>query len=880
MYKKIGDYGIIGDMSTAALVGLDGSVDWLCMPRLDSPSVFAALLDSEKGGRFQIRPERYWDSRQSYVPETNVLLTEFRGPEGILRITDFMPPWSQANPEEHTIYRKVEALEGDIPCVCYLSPRPDYGRRSPRLEMDSANTVTIQGAPPLFFTSLARTALDSTDIHGSFPASPGTAHWFRLSTSRQPSRPGLSSLGEAALAETLGYWRHWSRLTETGRSLDPGPYKAMLERSSLVLKLLSHRRSGAIAAAATTSLPELVGGGRNWDYRYCWVRDASFTLQALFEMGHLSEIEGYLKWITGIVSRQGAPQLQIMYGLGGETELPEQTLDHLDGYKGSRPVRIGNAAASQRQMDIYGELMEAALLLSDYVGKIDPAMWPHLASICDHVAQRWEEPDYGIWEVRDGPRHFTYSKLMCWVALDRGLTIAKRYGFEAPSRHWKAARQKIREQLLEKGWSEARQSFVQSFGSTDLDASSLLIPATGFLPYDDPRVLATLEAIEAELGHEGLLLRYLSEDGIEGGEGRFLFCTFWLIDNLVAQGRLSEAELLIARIEKCANHLGLFAEEYDPYWDEPLGNFPQAFTHIGYINSVTRLLRAKARETKRPPGKGSSPPLGNLVLNQGPGLAVSSISAQEMARKLKETMNTLRGAFFDKEHHRVAYEEMRDSQLFHRLVELAQGLAHVNPMELSSRQEKLAFWINLYNVEVIHGVIALRIRDSVKETRGFFKKIRYRVGEMEFTPDDIEHGILRGNRRPPYSILRPFRGGDPRRRLCLPAPDPRIHFALVCASSSCPPIGVYTPEAVDDELDLAARTFINSGGVVVDKEGKEISLSRVFKWYAGDFGHGRGELLRFLARFVTDSEAREFLLREETGARVTFQPYDWRLNRY
>jgi len=667
VYRGIGDYGIVGDLRTVALVALDGSIDWLCLPHLDSPSVFGALLDDTKGGRFRVGPAGEHDATAAYLPETNVLRTRFRTRTGELELTDFMPVPFGGHEERETeqeLYRLLRATRGSVEVELLFDPRFDYARVRPALER----------GPRLLRASGAGTGLALACSRDLGEGAGGAARW-RLAAGetlelrlRSGSGEGLRCDGaEAAraLAETAGAWRSWLGRRETGRSVRLGHYQAMVDRSALALKLLSYEPAGTIAAAATTSLPEGIGGGRTWDYRYTWVRDAAFTLQALFSLGHLSETAGYLRWIERLLEGRGAGRLQIMYGLRGEEQLPEAELDHLDGYKGSRPVRVGNAAAGQRQHDIYGELLDAALRLSDYAGRVDVRLWPVLRGICDHAAAAWREPDHGIWEERGEPRHYVHSKVMCWVALDRGLEIARRYGFPAEFEAWEEAAAAIRADVLARGWSEAKGSFVRHYGTEELDASALLLPLLGFVPFDDPRARSTVEAVERELGAEGFLRRYTADDGLAGGEGSFLLCSFWLVDCLVGLGRLGEAELLLRRLEGTANHLGLFAEQYDREWREPLGNFPQAFTHIGYINSVTRLLAARRERRGEPAGAPPHPSwirrqlLPEILLNEGG--EGQARPPRELSAALKGAMTVLRGAFFDTPRSRVAYERMAGS---------------------------------------------------------------------------------------------------------------------------------------------------------------------------------------------------------------------------
>lgn len=881
MYKKISDYGIIGNLQTVALVGLDGSIDWMCLPFIDSPSVFGALLDDKKGGRFSIFPKNEWDSTAEYLEGTNILRTRFRTRGGVLQLTDFMPIAAEGNSQaKQELYRMLEVLEGEVAVRILFEPCFNYARSLPSLQLFENGIAATDGKETITLSFSGFQKKEDRASETAWTLRKGDKECLKLDYG--PGEPERVVVGKAEelLRDTEIYWQNWLKRSETGRAIDLGPYKNMVDRSALVLKLLSYEPTGAIAAAASTSLPEEIGGERNWDYRYTWVRDTSFTLQALFNLGHMAEMEGYLRWLKKLLSEYGADRLQIMYGLRGEEELPEEELTHLDGYKGSRPVRIGNSAASQRQLDIYGELLDAALKLSDYVGKIDEGLWPFLRDICDYAVDHWSDRDSGIWEVRGGSYQFVYSRVMCWVALNRGMIIAKRYGFAADLEKWESTAAAIKKQVIEKGWNEKKQAFVQHYETDALDASNLLIPILGFLPYDDHRVHLTLEATIRELGHNGFLYRYKGDDALSGKEGVFLLCTFWLIDNLIALERIDEAEQLLHRIENTANHLGLFSEEYDMVWKEPLGNFPQAFTHIGYINSVIALCRArgaKRRELEEEPSRKGGFFTYKILLNSGEPLA--DIPSAEVGGRLRSSMNILRGAFFDTPKGRVAYEKMRASDAYEEYLELSYTLKNMDIGSLKSREEKIAFWVNLYNVIVIHGVIELGIRDSVKEVFNFFRRIEYQVGELLFSPEDVEHGILRNNKRPPGALMRMFKKSDPRIKLAVDPIEPRIHFALVCASSSCPPIDIYTAEKLDEELDIAARTFLNAGGIAINRKKHRVSLSRIFKWYAGDFAAANADRIRFIARFMNEPADREFLLEHAEELKTAYQDYDWRLNR-
>lgn len=886
MYKKISDYGIIGDLHSIALVGLDGSIDWMCLPHIDSPSIFGALLDDKKGGRFSITPVDEWDSVAEYIPGTNILQTRFRTRTGVMQITDFMHVKASGREEfeeeGQQLYRLIEISEGEVKAAIVFDPQFDYARTATRLEENGDGIIAKGNNKTIALSSSRKINISDGTVHGDWSLSRGEKVWLNLRFGEGEPDKLDQEKAEKALKDTETYWKNWLNISETGRTIRLGPYKDMVERSALVLKLLYYEPTGTIAAAATTSLPEEIGGVRNWDYRYTWVRDTSFTLQALFNLGHLSETEGYIRWIEKLLSEHGAEKMQIMYGLRGEGDLPEEELNHLDGYKGSRPVRIGNSAAEQKQLDIYGELMDAVLKLSDYVGKIDAKIWPFLRDVCDYVVDHWRDKDSGIWEVRGGPYEFVYSKVMCWVALDRGMIIAKRYGFPADLKKWERTSDEIKDEVLKKGWNEKKKAFVQHYETDILDSSNLLIPILGFLPFSDPKVISTVEAIQREISHDGFLYRYIGDDGLSGEEGTFLLCTFWLINNLIALGKLDEAEVLIHQIEGIANHLGLFSEEYDVKWRESLGNFPQAVTHIGYINSVIVLQKAKQKDfepEKRTEARKSRVLLaGKIVLNDGEPR--QEIPPKEIATYLKNSMNVLRGAFFDTEKGRVAYESMQKSEAYAEYLELSYTLKSMDLSELKTPKEQIAFWVNLYNVIVIHGVVELGIRDSIKEVRNIFKRIQYRIGDMFFSPEDIEHGILRGNRRPPNSLFRVFGKDDKRLNFSVQDPDPRIHFSLVCASSSCPPIGFYTAEKLDQELTIAGKTFINGGGITVDRQSNRITLSRIFKWYAGDFGATQAERLIFIAHYLYSDKDRKFLLENAENVKVDYQDYDWRLNRY
>lgn len=595
LYKKIEEYGIIGNLETAALVGVDGSIDWLCTPHLESASVFAAILDCDKGGLFRIHPAQPFQSKQRYIEKTNVLQTVFRSSGGLLTLTDFMTPVYEVGGmtgKPRSLFRKIECTDGEIQVDVLFAPRFDYARVVPILERRQGGICARGGQQALFLYCRKKLTVDRQEVYSTFRMKKGEVVWMVLS---YDAFHGFSSdQCEDFLRRTIRFWHEWAHDCDEPTCIFQGPWHDLVVRSGLVLKLLTHPETGAIAAAPTTSLPEEIGGVRNWDYRYAWIRDSSFTAQALYDLGHKAEALEYFHWFHRICQTKKHPsEIQIMYGLHGDIDLTEEILGHLSGYKHSRPVRIGNGAAKQKQLDIYGELIEAFFETYRYEKGIPPDSWSLLCQITEYVCDVWNTPDYGIWEVRSEPKHFTHSKLMCWVAIDRAIRMAKYCGYDAPLKKWKKVRDEIKSAILKYGFNSKMNSFVQDFDSTYLDATSLLIPLMEFLPPDDPRVEGTIKAIRENLSHNGLIYRYNGEDGLPGGEGTFLLCTFWLVDVLALTGRRDEAEKLYHDVLQHASPLGLFAEEFDAVNKIHLGNFPQGFSHIGLINSALYIGKSK-----------------------------------------------------------------------------------------------------------------------------------------------------------------------------------------------------------------------------------------------------------------------------------------------
>jgi GH15 family glucan-1,4-alpha-glucosidase len=592
---RIEDYALIGDLQTAALVGRDGSIDWLCLPRFDSPACFAALLHDESAGRWLLAPASGGPAtRRAYRGDTLVLDTEWDTPDGTVRITDCMPVRGEAA----DVVRVVEGLSGAVPMRMDLRLRFDYGHVAPWVRRVGHQLAAVAGPDAAWLRT-------PVDLHGhdltttaEFTVRAGESVPFVL-THAPSHRPRPRPVEAAAAVEdTVDRWEEW-----ISRCSYRGPYADAVRRSLLTLKALTYAPTGGIVAAATTSLPEQLGGPRNWDYRYCWLRDATLTLQALLATGYVAEATAWRDWLLRAVA--GDPgDLQIMYGLDGTRRLPEYELDWLGGYEGSAPVRVGNAAAGQFQLDVWGEVLDGlhAARVAGVAG-LDAA-WDLQRAFLDFLEGHWRDPDEGLWEVRGGRRHFVHSKVMAWAGVDRGVQAVERFGLPGPADRWKALRQEIADEVLDRGFDAERGTFTQYYGSRGLDAALLLIPRVGFLPWDDPRVVGTVDAIVGELGQDGLLLRYRPEtdgvDGLPGGEGAFLACSFWLVDALVGMGRSAEARRRFEQLLDLRNDVGLLAEEYDVAARRQVGNVPQAFSHVGLVASAVDL--AGAAQSDPPPG--------------------------------------------------------------------------------------------------------------------------------------------------------------------------------------------------------------------------------------------------------------------------------------
>ena len=597
MSTPIEDYGIIGNTYTGALVSREGSIDWLCLPRFDLESVFAALLGGPEHGRWLITPaDRLVRLSRCYLGETGILETRFETPEGNARIVDFMA-LSEEGEDQVDLIRLVYGEKGRVRMRTEIVLRFDYARSIPWVRQHLGGPVAVSGPNAIqFITPVALRGTPDMTTVGEFTVEAGETVPFTMSWYPSHHKAFRYRDPYETLLGTETRWHDWS-----SHCTLQGHWREAIIRSLITLRMLTYRPTGGIVAALTTSLPEWIGGVRNWDYRFCWIRDASLALYALLSSGYRNEARAWREWLMRAAA--GHPsEMQIMYGLAGERRLTEYEITWLPGYEGSQPVRVGNAAHEQLQLDVYGELMDALHAANRYGLEASPFAWSLQVNLLEYLETIWQRPDQGIWEIRGEPRHFTFSKVMAWVAFDRAIKSVEQYGFEGPRAHWEGLRRRIAAEILEHGYDPKRNTFVQYYGARDLDASLLLVPQLGFLPPEDPRVRGTIEAVERELVQDGLVCRYSSRPGADGlppGEGVFLACSFWLANSLALIGRRDDAIALFERLLALRNDLGLLAEEYDPVAKRQLGNFPQAFSHIAIINTAAHLAELETASAAR-----------------------------------------------------------------------------------------------------------------------------------------------------------------------------------------------------------------------------------------------------------------------------------------
>ena len=611
-YPNISDHGIIGDLQTAALVTTEGTVDFFCCPRFDSPAIFGSLLDADHGGYFTIRPAGdTYVSRQLYLPNTAMLITRFMAPDGVGEVLDFMPVIEGKPTDRHRLVRRLRVARGTMRFEMEIQPRFGYGRAGHTIEAapDGAVFRADDGTHLTLHTAGRREAGEGRATVER--AGDGLRATFTLREGESSRGAVLESMGgqprslepaelDRLAGDTAAYWKRW-----LGRSTYTGRWREMVSRSAMTLKLLTYEPTGAPVAAATFGLPEQPGGERNWDYRFTWVRDGSLTMHALAGLGYLEEAGRFGAWLRDRVAEHvggSSGPLKIMYRVDGSSDLTEESLGHFEGWRGSRPVRIGNGAADQLQLDIYGEAMDALFAGAEHGLPIAHRGWQELTKIVDWVSENWDQPDEGVWETRGGRQDFTYGRFQCWVALDRAIRMAERTGRPANVTKWAAERDRLYNQIMDRGWSEKAGAFTQHYGTDVVDSSLLLMPLEGFIAPQDPMWLSTLRAIDQQLVSDSLVYRYnpaASPDGLHGDEGTFSLCTFLYVDALARAGRLDEAELIFEKMQTYANHLGLYSEEIGPT-GEQLGNFPQAFTHLSLINAAITLNRELGRHAARP----------------------------------------------------------------------------------------------------------------------------------------------------------------------------------------------------------------------------------------------------------------------------------------
>jgi GH15 family glucan-1,4-alpha-glucosidase len=592
-YRRISEYGVIGDMHSAALVSADGSIDWLCFPRFDSPSVFAALIDDADGGYFQIRPVGDFRCSHSYQHDSNILAAEFSTDSGVATLTDFMPVADDITHCDHDLVRMVRCQSGSVEMELEFKPRLGYGRTPTSIAVDGRSAVARLNDDCLGLA--AGIPLEPIDggARARFTLREGERTGFVLRWNDDSPPPPEEHDIHGRLGRTQAFWRF---VAHDWRYR--GRWETLVKRSMLALHLLLYVPTGAVCAAVTTSLPEQIGGNRNWDYRFCWLRDAAFTLDIFNRLSHTGYTRPFIEWLAVQALDIGQREdIHSLYEISCEDphDMREDVLGHLEGYRGSAPVRVGNGAFHQFQLDVYGEVLLSFDSYHRAGGIIDGTLWALAEAMVESALRHWQKPDNGIWEMRSEPRHFTYSKVMAWVALDRGLRLARALKKPVDFGAWRRARDAIRADILEKSWSEKRGCFVQAYGMENLDASTLFIPMVGFLPSDDPRMAATIEAVQKELTRDGLVHRYLSsqtDDGVGGDEGTFTMCSLWLAGAMITGGRVNEARAIFERVAGLSNHVGLYSEMVDPGTGEFLGNYPQAFTHIALIHTARNLDRA------------------------------------------------------------------------------------------------------------------------------------------------------------------------------------------------------------------------------------------------------------------------------------------------
>ena len=890
----ISDYAILGNGHTLALASRTGSVDWMCLPFPDSPAVFAALLDERSGGRFAIRPDRDFDAASRYRPGTNVLDTRFRVRAGEALLTDFMPagPVAREHPENNgRLARRVHGLTGEVRLWIVCDVRFDTGRRPARWERrDNRCWRLVSRDRHLLLTATRPLCWEEGVARLRLRA--GEEVWLALTWGGE-SVPAEAEL-DALLESTERHWREWRNRGEIGRHPAEGFWRESLDRSALALKLLQFRPTGAIAAGATASLPgpspsPIRGRGReNRDARHAEIRDAATTLTTLWRLGHVREAGAYLDWIREVLRDSDPQGPEPLHRLGRTGSPPaERALRHLAGYKGAGPPRVGGRDADRFPGEICGELLDLFLAVSRCLGRVSVADWEAIRPLADRAADLWRLPESGDRALSDEsddsnepprPVHTTHSKLMCWVALDRGIALALRYGFRADLGRWRTERGELRREILRRGVNRRTGAFQRHYGVDGVDPDLLRIPLVGFLPIHDRRVAATIRAVEAERIRDGGMISDSGEAGASDPSLGFSDGYFRYLRCLIRQGRPDAVEAHLRRMGERTGATGLFGEGFDPVFREILGNYPCAFSHIGHAATALDWLEAREVPAPPPPRAGRLALLFRIRRLSPPRKPIRSAVPPDPIRELHEVADRLAGHFQDGHERRIDYAALRNSPFFERMRRCIAALRGFDPAILAADPERIAFWANLFNVLTIHAVLELGIRNSVREVPFFFRRAVYEIGGRPYRLGDIEHGILRGNRRPPYGPSRSFAASDPRRRFAPETFDPRVHFVLVRAGRTDPPLEACVPETLEERFEIAARGFVN-GTSRLDLDERTLWVSELFKWYRADFGRRDGDLVRFAARYWYRSDAADRMFAGADRIAIRYFPYDRRLNR-
>lgn len=869
--KKIGDYGVIGNGAAAALVGRDGAIDWLCLPQIDSESVFAALLDPQRGGAFTVEPpgrwQEDWDTAQSYIEGTNVLRTRFRTRGGEVELTDFMPIGSSSENTIPYLVRRITGIHGDTRLRITVSARLRYARVAVTWQQQTACAWSLHGDDGTYSITT------SSPVHWhedqtSVAIGAGETFWIAFGAEQQRS---TTADIEAHLNTTIDYWRRWISHRHPDDRRAHSTWRQQLVRSDLLLALLQSPATGAIYSAITASIPRTLYGMRACDGRYEDVFACALYVEALLGFGHVDAAQQYL---LHAIARLPSPRTLL--------HAPRSVaLDHLSGYRGT-PAAVQSEAVAQCDYTTVGFLLDAALLLSRHGVPIERSLWEQLQPLVDFAAQTWPHPDLGYATSSLGPRHFTLSKLLWWMALDRGVKLAQRYGYPGDVDWWKEQRQAVRDTIITQSYRADKGLFAMHPDSDEIDPALLLLPITGFLPADDPRVKRTLAAIELVVRGAQESNRSSEEVDVAVEPHFHNLFPYWHVNCLILQQRFDDAEERLRLLHTTSNHLGLFGEHFDGLFREINGNFPAGRVHAAYavtvmnfFNGLNRLQRSEPPAPERRLGMVFRSHLLNPVSDQTNGSALSpSHDADQM---LQQALNELRREFYDAHEQTLEYARIRGTQSYQRFRDAITALREFDPLVLESDAHRLVFWLNVFNAAVIHGIVELGLTRSVRDVPLFFDRIQYKIGRFLFTPSDIEHGILRANAPPPGKRRNKFIQKDPRCRLGPGSCDLRVHFAMFRGTRSAPYLDVYILDRLESMLNDAARVSVNAAAQVVKKK-RTLLLPEQIAWYRQDFPQENTQFVSYLSRFFNDPEVVEWLGENAHRVNIEYQSFDWRLN--